>query len=73
VPRSGVGREQERSTVPTGVALFARDDFRTNRSLVERANRIVHWAEFDTGGHFAAMQAPDVLTADLRTLFRGLR
>jgi epoxide hydrolase len=71
--RSGVGREQERSTVPTGVAVFARDDFRTIPSLAKLANRIVHWSEFDTGGHFAAMQAPDVLTTDLRTFFRGLR
>jgi epoxide hydrolase len=32
----------------------------------------VHWAEYDYGGHFAAMEAPDLLTADIRD-FRKLR
>ena len=37
-----------------GVAVFA-DDFQTIRPLAERDNaNIVHWSEFDTGGHYAA-------------------
>jgi epoxide hydrolase len=52
-----------------GVAVFA-DDFRTIRPLAERDNtRIEHWSEFDAGGHFAAMEVPDVLVSDLRTFF----
>lgn len=31
------------------------------------------WSEFDRGGHFAALQAPGLLTADIRAFFRGLR
>ena len=31
------------------------------------------WTEFDTGGHFAAMEAPDLLVGDVRSFFRGLR
>jgi epoxide hydrolase len=54
-----------------GVAVFA-DDFKTIRPLAERDNtRIEHWSEFDAGGHFAAMEVPDVLVADLRAFFRG--
>ena len=56
--RSRTGGDEERSTVPTGVAVFARADFRTIRPLAERANRIVHRSEFDAGGHIAAMEVP---------------
>ena len=59
------------SRVPTGVAVFARDI--AVRRFAERSNRIVHWSEFDRGGHFAALEAPDLLVADVRAFFRGLR
>jgi pimeloyl-ACP methyl ester carboxylesterase len=32
-----------------------------------------HWSEFDRGGHFAAMEAPDLLVDDLRSFFRPRR
>ena len=35
-------------------------------------NNIVHWTEFDRGGHFAAMEAPDLLVADVRDLLPPL-
>ncbi len=54
----------------TGVAVFA-DDFKTIRTFADRDNsNIVHWSEFPDGGHFAAMERPDVLVDDLRTFFR---
>ena len=56
---------------PTGVAVFA-EDFAIRR-YAERGNNIVHWTEFDRGGHFAAMEAPDLLVGDVRSFFRGLR
>ena len=57
------------STGRIGVAVFA-DDFQTIRSLAERDNaRIEHWAEYPTGGHFAAMEVPDLVVGDLRTFF----
>jgi pimeloyl-ACP methyl ester carboxylesterase len=61
----------ERSTVPTGVAVFSRDV--AIRRYGERANTIVHWSEFDRGGHFAAMEAPDLLVDDVRAFFRRFR
>jgi pimeloyl-ACP methyl ester carboxylesterase len=61
----------ERSTVPTGVAVFSRDV--AIRRYAERANTIVHWSEFDRGGHFAAMEAPDLLVDDVRAFFRRFR
>lgn len=62
---------KERSTVPTGVAVFTTDI--SIRAFAERTDTIVHWSEFDRGGHFAAMEAPDLLTGDVRAFFRGLR
>ncbi|WP_201776696.1 hypothetical protein [Allosalinactinospora lopnorensis] len=52
------------SGVPTAVALFTGDT--VIRTLAERANHIVRWTRYDSGGHFAALQAPDLLAADIR-------
>jgi len=59
------------SEVPTGVAVFAEDV--AIRRYAERGNAIVHWSEFDRGGHFAAMEVPDLLVRDVRTFFRRFR
>ncbi|GAA1251605.1 epoxide hydrolase [Prauserella halophila] len=59
------------SGVPTGCALFPGDS--TIRVLAERQNHVTHWSEFDRGGHFAAMEAPDLLVDDVRTFFRSVR
>jgi epoxide hydrolase len=62
---------QEPGTVPTGVAVFAEDY--AIRRYGERGNNIVHWSEFDRGGHFAAMEVPDLFTDELRRFFRRVR
>jgi pimeloyl-ACP methyl ester carboxylesterase len=62
---------QQPGTTPTGVAVFAEDY--AIRRYGERGNNIVHWSEFDRGGHFAAMEAPDLLVGDVREFFRPLR
>lgn len=59
------------STVPTGVAVFAEDV--SIRRYAEQLQPIVHWSEFDRGGHFAALEAPDLITGDIRKFFRALR
>ena len=38
----------------------------------DELHNVVHWSEFDRGGHFAALEAPDLLAADLREFFRTL-
>jgi epoxide hydrolase len=60
----------ERSGPPTGVAVFAADT--TIRSRLDPGNTM-HWSEFDRGGHFPAMEVPDLLVGDLRAFFRPLR
>ena len=65
------GQANEPSAVPTGVAVFPMDI--TIRGIAERQHNIVHWTEFDRGGHFAAMEAPDLLVEDIRAFFHRLR
>jgi epoxide hydrolase len=61
------------STVPTGVAVFPRDINIPVRHLGERTDSIQRWSEFDRGGHFPAMEVPDLLLEDLRAFLRSLR
>lgn len=56
---------------PTGVAVFAADT--TIRSLLDPGNTIAHWSEFERGGHFPAMEVPDLLVGDLRKFFHQFR
>jgi microsomal epoxide hydrolase len=60
-------------TVPIGAAVFPREIIRPVRTFAERTHNIVHWSEFDRGGHFAAMEEPDLLVADVRAFFRRFR
>jgi microsomal epoxide hydrolase len=62
-----------RSDVPTGVAVFPREIAPAIRRFAEESDNITHWSEFDRGGHFAAMEVPDLLTGDVREFFRPLR
>jgi epoxide hydrolase len=65
------GAEPAVNAARTGVAVFA-DDFRTIRAFAERDNtNIVHWSRFDRGGHYAAMERPDDVVADLREFYRS--
>lgn len=61
----------ERSPVPTAVANFAQDV--AIRRFAESGNTITRWTEFDRGGHFAAMETPDLFIDDVRAFFRPLR
>ncbi|WP_294567692.1 epoxide hydrolase family protein [uncultured Arthrobacter sp.] len=60
------------TTTPTAVAVFPGD--RTVRSLAERHHhRIVRYTEFPRGGHFAGLQAPDLLVEDIRAFCSQLQ
>ena len=71
--RTGRWGAEPPSTVPTGVAVFPKELSPPIRRLAERTNNIVHWSEFDRGGHFAAMEEPDLLLGDIRAFFRRFR
>jgi pimeloyl-ACP methyl ester carboxylesterase len=56
-----------RIRVPAGVAAFPDPVFLPPpRSLAEKTYHIVHWSEMSSGGHFAALEQPDLMLADLR-------
>ncbi len=64
--------DSPRGTVPVGVAVFA-NDFPSIRAFAERDHNIVHWSEFERGGHFSGTDAPDLLAGDLRAFFAVYR
>ncbi|MEV0383618.1 epoxide hydrolase family protein [Nonomuraea sp. NPDC050643] len=60
----------EPDRTPTGIALFPGDS--TVRRYAEQVHHVVHWSEFATGGHYAALQAPELLAGDIRAFFASL-
>jgi pimeloyl-ACP methyl ester carboxylesterase len=67
-------KPDERIRVPTGVALTTEAVQRAPREWVERRYTDVrHWTEFPRGGHFLALEDPELLARDLRTFFRRFR
>ena len=58
--------------VPTGVARYPKEPLRFPRSWVERSYNLTYWADMPRGGHFAAMEQPDLFVADLRSFFATL-
>jgi pimeloyl-ACP methyl ester carboxylesterase len=63
----------ERVAPPLGVALFPRELPMPPRTWVERAFDIRRWTVMARGGHFAALEQPDLLVEDIRAFFRPLR
>nr|WMC97240.1 epoxide hydrolase [Aminobacter aminovorans] len=60
------------SGVPTGVAVFARDEVAIRR-YGEEGNTILRWTELASGGHFAAMEVPEVWAEEVAAFFAGLQ
>ena len=59
--------------IPLGVAVYPHDASLPIRSLAEpRFPNIVQWTEFDRGGHFPAMEEPDLFVQDLRAFTTAL-
>lgn len=64
------GDEPASSDVPTAVICFAHDI--GIRRFVEDVHYITRWTDVaDRGGHFAALEEPDMLVDDVREFFRG--
>jgi len=62
-----------RVNVPTGVAVFPGELVFTPRKWAEARYNITQWTEMLSGGHFAAMEEPQLFVEDLRKFFRSLR
>ena len=60
--------------VPTAVALFPKEYLEwAPRSYVERIYNIQRWTEMPKGGHFAALEQPDLLVKDIREFAKNLK
>jgi pimeloyl-ACP methyl ester carboxylesterase len=63
----GGGRPIE---APVGVAVFGADILPPIRRLADRdLPTLVHWSEFERGGHFPALEQPAALVGDVRAFF----
>lgn len=62
-----------RITVPCGIAVFPQDLGRPPREFAERSYNVRRWTEMPRGGHFAALEEPQILAQDIRAFFRELR
>ena len=60
---------------PVGFALFPKEINVPPLAWLERAygDRLIHWTEMPRGGHFAALEAPELLIKDVREFFRKVR
>ena len=56
-----------------GYSRFPADGFAPPRAWVERLYDVRSWVEHDEGGHFPALEVPDLLIGDLRDFFTGFR
>lgn len=60
-------------SVPTAGAVFPKEIYFTPRAWAESRYNIVRWTEMPRGGHFAALEEPDLLVDDVRAFFGELR
>lgn len=59
--------------VPAGIALFPKDITLPPREWADRTLRVQRWTPMPRGGHFAALEEPELLVEDMRAFFRPLR
>lgn len=59
--------------VPAGFAIFPKDIVPAPREFGERVFDVNRWTEMLRGGHFAAMEEPELLAEDIREFFHAYR
>jgi microsomal epoxide hydrolase len=62
----------QRIEVPTACAIFPKETVKVPRSWAEHAWDLRHWTEMPRGGHFPALEVPDLLVPDVRRFFGDL-
>jgi pimeloyl-ACP methyl ester carboxylesterase len=70
--KEGMKKWTGSSQVPAAFALFPKDISQPPREW-ERFFNVQRWTEMPHGGHFAAMEEPQLLAKDIRAWFRGFR
>ena len=70
---SGSGSYMPLAT-PTGISMFPGEQIRLSRRWAEsRFSQLIHFHELDRGGHFAALEQPDLFVDEVRETFKSLR
>ncbi|KQC30711.1 epoxide hydrolase family protein [Flagellimonas eckloniae] len=67
-----VFKETDFINVPVGYAKFPKEIPIPPRKYIEKGLNIVHWTEMPKGGHFAALEQPELLVSDLKAFFRKI-
>ena len=66
-------RDFKKISIPTGIAVFPKEMSEwPPRSYVERIFNIKQWTEMDSGGHFAALEKPNLLAKDILNFFNKI-
>jgi microsomal epoxide hydrolase len=65
--------ENEKVAAPAGMAVFPQEIARPPREWAERSYDVRRWQEMPRGGHFAALEEPELLAHEIREFFRPLR
>jgi pimeloyl-ACP methyl ester carboxylesterase len=63
----------DRVEVPTGCAIFPGEIVKMPESWAKNLYNVTYFSRFDRGGHFAAMEEPDLFVDDVRAFFRTVR
>ncbi len=71
--RSGRFPPFERVTVPTGCAIFPGELVKMPEAWARNLYAVTHYRRYDRGGHFAALEEPDLFVGDVREFFRSVR
>lgn len=63
------GAPNPQITAKTAVAFFPKDLFNRPKGWVEKHYNLVRWTNMPSGGHFAALEKPELLIKDIRETF----
>ena len=59
--------------VPTGIALFAQDILLPPKEWTVKNLNVIQWTEIPRGGHFTAMEEPDLFVEDICKFYRRFK
>ncbi|ARS28735.1 epoxide hydrolase [Sphingomonas sp. KC8] len=59
-------------SIPTGVAVLPKETWKPPKAWAEHHFNLVHWTRFPRGGHFAALEVPELLASDIKAFVERL-
>ena len=71
--RAWVMGKDDKVPAPAGMAMFPQEIARPPREWGERPYHMLRWEEMPRGGHFAALEEPELLAQEVRAFFRQFR